>query len=129
MSKKRIFVVEDAEELNLVISRILQDANYDITSFYTAEGCLKELNRGKPDLLILDIMLPGMDGLKLYDEIKSDKVPIIFLSGVTDLEKVKQATDSEAFFYLLKPIDPYDLLKKVEFVLKMVRVYDTYDDN
>lgn len=117
---KRIFLVEDEKSLRNLLVSYLTDANYDVTTFENgldAKNAIKE----KPDLWVLDIMLPGMDGYALIKEIKSStpKIPVIFMSARSaELDRVvglEMGSDD----YLPKPFLPRELVLRVNRLLKI----------
>lgn len=117
---KRIFLVEDEKSLRNLLVSYLTDANYDVTTFENgldAKNAIKE----KPDLWVLDIMLPGMDGYALIKEIKGStpKIPVIFMSARSaELDRVvglEMGSDD----YLPKPFLPRELVLRVNRLLKM----------
>jgi DNA-binding response OmpR family regulator len=114
-----ILVVDDDPAQVKVIEMSLRDANYDPISATNGEEALKAFRLHQPDLVVLDVMMPGMDGWETCYRIRQiSTVPIIFLTG-------RQATDDKvsgfklgADDYLVKPFRPDELLARVESVLR-----------
>ena len=116
-SSFRIFAVDDVESAR----RLLHGAfskDYDFEAFESAEACLQRVVDSPPDLFLLDIDLPGMDGYALCRELKSmpavaDK-PVIFLSGLDDLESRLQGYDAGGIDFFVKPYKVAELRQKIE---------------
>lgn len=133
-SRKRILVVDDNKSLVLVMARILQKEGYDVfTAFDGTEG-MQKAQREKPDLIILDIRMPGPDGYEVCRELQSDpntaNIPIVFLSskGNIDekqgpagvgLKEVKLAYRYGASDFLHKPISSKELITTVKGILSL----------
>lgn len=112
----RILVIEDDTDINNLIRRILEKQHYHVTqSFSGTEACLR-LELEQFDLLILDLMLPGMNGEavlhKLRAEMNSD-IPVIILSARSSLSDKVQLLTTGADDYITKPFEPEELLARV----------------
>ena len=130
--KKRVLVIDDNRTLVLVAQRILQKNGYDVVTAMNGPDGLEKAHQDKPDLIILDIMMPEMDGFEVARNLKGDadtaQIPIIFLSarGNTDetkgpttvgLEEIGTAFESGGNDFLQKPVKAEDLLEAVKNVL------------
>ena len=106
-----ILAVDDAPE-NLDIVRNLLAPRYTVKAAINGPMALKIASRQPPDLILLDVQMPGMNGFEVCRQLKADPVtaaiPVIFLTGETDISK--EACDAGASGYVLKPIDPGILL-------------------
>ncbi len=79
---KHLFVIDDDLEIHQLIRKYLENEGYRVTCFSNGEGLVSEIGRLRPDLLVMDIMMPGMDGLELCKAIrKKYEVPIVFVSA------------------------------------------------
>ncbi len=120
MSKK-ILVVDDEIELVNVIKIRLEANGYEVISAYDGQEALEKAKKENPDLIILDLIMPKMDGYKALSMLKDDqcyaKTPIIILtgSGVKEYEKFSQGFFPEA--YITKPVDSDVLLAKIKELL------------
>ena len=117
-----ILVAEDDRDLLLLVQRKLELSGYeDIWMTHNGEDALKKALESPPRLMILDIMLPGMDGLTVCSEIKDklgDKAPpIIIISARGQKTHVQEGTDAGADAYLIKPFSPRDLVAKIDELL------------
>ncbi|MCK4533416.1 response regulator transcription factor [bacterium] len=122
MSKKRILVVEDDKHLSKLIKYNMEKAGFDCITAPTGEIALKTLDRQPVDLIILDIMLPKMDGLQVCKQIKQDKklaaIPIIMLTARG--EEIDRIVGFElgADDYIVKPFSVRELVLRIKAILK-----------
>jgi two-component system alkaline phosphatase synthesis response regulator PhoP len=118
---KKILLVDDEEDILEFLKYNLERENFEVLVSTNGEDALKQLSQS-PDLIVLDIMMPGMDGFELYELIKKNKesqdIPIIFLtakSGETDEIK---GLDLGASDYIQKPISPKKLIARIKSNLR-----------
>jgi len=125
-SKAKILFVEDDKNLNSIIEDILLFKNYDVVSCFDGETAMIYLNNQSFDLLLLDIMMPELDGITLAREIrkKDGFTPIIFLTAKSAKEDVIEGYKSGADDYITKPFDVEELVLRVEAVLKRTKMSD-----
>ena len=119
MSKKKILVVDDEEELVMAVQARLEANDFDVITAYDGEDGLKKAREEKPDLIILDVMLPKMDGYKVCATLKHDeryqKVPVLlFTAKASDEDQRIGLEDCRADGYLTKPFEAQVLLKKIK---------------
>ncbi|SDX80037.1 response regulator transcription factor [Tepidimicrobium xylanilyticum] len=117
----RIYLVEDDNNLNLVLTTYLKKEGWQVTSFLTGKDA-KNAIKNTPDLWILDIMLPDIDGYQLIKEIKltSPKVPVIFISARdADIDRVL-GLELGSDDYLAKPFLPRELVIRTRNLLERV---------
>ncbi len=121
MVKDKIFVVEDDKPLAHLIRLTLEREGFEVEVFHTAEEALKRLKKGLPDILLLDIMLPGMSGLDLLEILRSDTatsgVKTIMLTAKKELSDVQRALALGVEGYIAKPFEKEVLLEKIESAL------------
>jgi CheY-like chemotaxis protein len=119
-----LFVEEDPILLEITAFR-LELLGYDVIKQQSGERALEWLHDQQPSLIIVDHMLPGMDGIEFINRLSNDtrtsEIPIMFLSTNGDLEDVKKAYNAGADEYLVIPYDPMVLESKVERLVKAVR--------
>jgi len=121
-SLKHIYIVEDEPDIRETISYNLTQEGFKVSEFSDAESCLNKLNDHKPDLLILDLMLPGISGLDLCKHIKSEHqlkmISIILLTAKS--EEVDRILGFElgADDYVTKPFSVRELILRVKVLLK-----------
>ncbi|MEG1559891.1 MAG: response regulator transcription factor [Clostridia bacterium] len=128
-NKRTIFIVEDDPDIREIMNYALNSAGYEIVGFDNGETMLSELVMHAPDLLLLDIMLPGMDGLSILKAFRSDpkflRTPVMLVSAkMTELDKVK-GLDIGADDYLTKPFGVMELVSRVKALLRRTRSEET----
>lgn len=118
---KHIFVVDDERNIRDLIRKYLEKEGYKVTVFENAQNVASEINRLKPDLLVLDIMMPGIDGLELCKEIrKHSEMPIVFVSARDEeLDKIL-GLELGADDYLSKPFSPRELVVRIKNIFRRI---------
>ena len=103
----KIWVIDDDRSIRWVLEKALKQADMEVSSFSGATGVLDALERGRPDALITDIRMPGIDGLELLGDIRSryPELPVIIMTAHSDLDSAVAAYQGGAFEYLPKPFD------------------------
>lgn len=117
---KRIMIVDDEEDIRISVGQIFEVSGYEVTKAEDGNDCLNKLERAIPDLVILDIMMPGMNGWDVAARIKENskwsKIPIIFLTVKGDEMSIGMGgLASEE--YVVKPFDIIKLKERVEEIL------------
>lgn len=112
--KKRIFVVDD-DNMNLARTRIILGKEYDVVLADSGIEALAKLQNKKADMVLLDIDMPGMNGLETFERMKkfAADIPVIFLTASGLKEDVQNAIKLGAVNYLKKPYRPEELLKRI----------------
>lgn len=115
-AQKRILVVDDDQSMLQLLYSFLRDS-YRVTMADSGQEALKCLNKQKPDLVLLDYLMPGMDGKETLEQIRSDEknkdLPVFFLTGVSDSSKISECLKLNPSGYILKPIGKFSLLAKI----------------
>lgn len=119
--KDTILVVDD-NAINLeVMKAVLEGAGYETAIIDDSQACLEMLNAFTPDLILLDINMPGLNGLevcrRLQMDPKTNEIPIIFVTGMTDNKTIKDAFEAGCTDYVEKPINRDELLARIKSVL------------
>ena len=124
-NKYKILLVEDDENIRLMVSAMLEGAGYQVIEAKTCSTGITLACSHNPDLIVLDLGLPDMDGMKLLEYVrKTDLTPIIILSARSDeMEKVK-AFDMGANDYITKPFSAAELLARIRSALRNRRYGD-----
>lgn len=120
MLDKSILLVDDEHELLTMTKSIFERAGYtQIMTAASAHEALKILSKKMPDMIILDVMMPGMDGFELLQEIRTvSKVPVLMLTAKGEAEDRFSGFELGADDYLIKPFLPKELLLRVQAILK-----------
>ena len=118
---KKILIVDDDPGMHLIIVPILTKAGYSVISAKNGEQALHLALDGRPDLIILDVIMPGIKGrdlcrkIKAYDVLKS--IAVVFLSAKNSEDDIKAELEAGAIAHLTKPVNPTELIKTVEGII------------
>lgn len=122
MAKKILFVEDDVVLLE-VLQRFLIDAGYEIAIAKDGVDALEKLKKEKPDLVLLDILLPRLDGFEVLKAMKAEKetsdIPVIILSNYGSPEDIKKGLELGALKYLVKAsIAPEEIVRHIQQVFR-----------
>ncbi len=119
--KKHILVVDDEIGALTLIGIMLERGGFGVLKAKDAKSALSVLDQNTPDMIILDVMMPGMDGIELCKVIRDRQdtgvTPILILSARGDAESIMRGIEAGANDYLPKPILHHDLVAKVRSML------------
>ncbi len=119
---RTVLIIDDDEKLNRLLKRFLKDYGFTVYSATDADAGLKKVRTVAPDLIILDVMLPGMSGFDVCRRIReSSAVPIIMLTARGDVMDKVVGLELGADDYLPKPFEPRELVARMQAVLRRVR--------
>ena len=106
-TRGHIWVIDDDHSIRWVLERALTQAHIKVTAFSSAQGVLERIKRERPDAILTDIRMPGMDGLALLSIIREryPELPVIIMTAHSDLDSAVSAYQGGAFEYLPKPFD------------------------
>lgn len=114
MSKGKILLVDDLFANQILVLTLLENEGYEVSVVGDGEEAIHAIKKQKPDLLILDLMMPRMDGFTFMQKIKGEvDFPIIILTARSDFESIEKALELGAVDYLIKPFNSNDLINKV----------------
>lgn len=117
--KARILVVDDDEALSEMIGIVLRNDGFDPTFCATGEGAMESFRAADPDLVLLDLMLPGKDGIEVCREIRDEAdTPVIMLTAKSDTADVVRGLEAGADDYVPKPFKPAELVARVRARLR-----------
>jgi CheY-like chemotaxis protein len=115
--KKRILIVEDTRTVVMVEKMMLAGQNFEIDTAANGLEGLSKATSNKPDLVLLDIMMPVMDGIEMCRQLKANadtrSIPVVMVTSKGEPDKVEQAFAAGCDDYLTKPIDKVELTSKV----------------
>jgi DNA-binding response OmpR family regulator len=117
-AKKKILLVDDEPHIVKLVQARLKGCGYDVLTASDGQAGLERAKTEMPDLLILDLMLPKMDGYAVCERLKSDpataRIPIIMFTARAQEGDIKRGKEAGADAYITKPFDAAVLLKKIE---------------
>jgi len=118
-NKQKILIVDDDENIAQLISLYLTKECFETRIVYDGESALQEMNSFSPDLILLDLMLPGIDGYQVCREVRQkSQIPIIMLSAKGEVFDKVLGLELGADDYLEKPFDTKELVARVKAVLR-----------
>jgi len=120
--RKKVVCIEDEPEMIDLVKLILGRKGFDLTGAMGGREGLEVVRRIKPDLVLLDLMMPDMDGWEVYQQMKADedlmKIPVIVVTAkAQSIDKVLGLHIAKVDDYVTKPFGPQELLQSVERVL------------
>ena len=105
----KILIVDDDIVSGIILEGYLYNFNYYIHIVENGENALEWVKKTKPDLILLDIMMPGISGFEVCEKLKKDKtthdIPVLFISSLSDLDSQKKAIESGGQGFILKPFN------------------------
>jgi two-component system response regulator MprA len=119
----RLLVVEDDPQVRVMLSRALGHEGFDVSAAPDAAGCMAELRAARPDLVLLDLLLPDLDGLELCRRLRraGDRVPILMLTARDTISDRVDGLEAGADDYLVKPFSTAELVARVRALLRRAR--------
>lgn len=120
MDPAKVMLIDDDESLHVLVRRLAEDAGYAFCSAYGGDEGLKVLATEKPDLLLLDVMMPGTNGFDVCRKMREDgrRIPIIFLSAKGDIVDKSIGFKAGGDDYVVKPFSSDELLLRMEAHLR-----------
>lgn len=117
----KILVVDDDSKIQMVIRIMLQKKGYDVRCASSGIEAFQEIPEYRPDLILLDVMMPGMDGYEVCRKLKSSEstknLPVIMLTALGMGEDFEKAIENGADWYIVKPFNSRQLLSRVSMLL------------
>ncbi|MBI3967537.1 MAG: response regulator [Chloroflexi bacterium] len=127
-----ILVTDDHPQVVDYLEQLLGEEGYAVDRAYDGTTALRLARERRPDLLILDVMMPGLSGLEVCQELKADEdtrlIPIVMLTALGELEHRIKGIEAGADTYLAKPVNRLELLTSVRSLLKTKRLNDRLED-
>jgi DNA-binding response OmpR family regulator len=121
--KPRVVVVDDEPEIVEIVTYALERAGIEVFGVGDGEAALEVIAAHSPDLVVLDLMLPGMDGMDVLRTVRrSSSVPVILLSAIADVAERVAGLELGADDYVVKPFSPRELSARVTSVLRRVQL-------
>ena len=117
-----VLIIDDEPMARTLLRLMLVRAGFQVSEAEDGFDALEKIKRNRPDIILLDVMMPGMDGFSVCETLRSESetasLPIIMLSAKTDLKSVNKGLRVGATKYLTKPISPGDLTQHVREALE-----------
>ena len=121
--KPRVLIVDDERKNRDLFEVLLSQDGYDLTTASSGEDALALVANALPDLVLLDVMMPGMDGYQVAVKLKADQrtmhIPVVMLSALTDRNSMMHGLSAGAAAYLAKPVDGAELRLQVRNLLRL----------
>ena len=126
----QILMVDDDPKILLLLQNLLEDNGYEVQTAESGTAAVAAVQRHPPDLILLDILLPDMDGMevcgRLRDNPATRTIPVIFLTAHDTTARIEQAMNVGASDILGKPVDTGDLLVRIRAMLETTHVRDEH---
>lgn len=123
--KATILIVDDNPRNLQLLGTLLREAGYRIVVAQEGSHALRTVGKVRPDLILLDVMMPGMDGFETCQQLKADgrtrDLPVVYLTAHTETEDVIQGLERGAVDYITKPFIPIELLTRVRTHIELAR--------
>ena len=114
----KILIVEDDQTISKLIAASLSISGYESVPCFDGNEAVHMVRNEEFDLILLDIMLPGLDGFQVMEKIRETGKPVIFLTAMGDVSDRVKGLKSGAEDYIVKPFEPLELLARIEIVLR-----------
>ncbi|MEA1980046.1 MAG: response regulator [candidate division Zixibacteria bacterium] len=125
MKKKHIIIIEDEVDIQELIKYNLSKEGYRVTGFTSGEEGLNSVKQIKPDLILLDLMLPGMDGLEICRQLKKESttehISIIMITAKTEESDIVSGLEMGADDYITKPFSPKVLIARIRSLFRRLK--------
>ncbi len=118
-NKRSVLVIDDNEDIRHLLTLILENAGFTVLTGIDGADGLAQTMSAKPDLILLDAMMPGLNGFEVLEKIRNDRdskinsIPILMLTSRSSVEDIDMAIDLGATSYVVKPFRPEKLVQKV----------------
>ena len=125
-SHANILIVDDVEDNLEILGDLLTFDGYNVQTARSGEGALKLMQESRPDLILLDILMPGMDGFEVCDRLKAEEntkdIPVIFVSSMADIDSKVQGFKIGGVDFINKPFQHAEILVRVNTHITMLRL-------
>ena len=119
--KKKILLADDEEDIKAVVQLFLESKGYEVITAFDGLSAIDMAQAEKPDLILLDVMMPVVNGYEVCTRLKADEatrdIPIVMLSAMAQSESVDKGLSAGAVDYIVKPFDPARLEEVVRRIL------------
>lgn len=121
--RQRILVIDDNADIRDLLAFVLQKENYEVSTVPDGVSGLTLIKENKPDLIILDVMMPEFSGFEVLEAVRTDKdskvrvIPVLMITSKSSTADIDQALELGANSYIVKPFRPANLVQKVNALL------------
>ncbi|GAA4836782.1 two-component system response regulator PhoP [Paenibacillus vulneris] len=129
--KKKILVVDDEPSISMLIEFNLKLVGFEVHCVYDGEAVFQAIQHFRPDVIVLDLMLPKMDGIQVCRKLREQNnlVPIIMLTAMQDLSDKIAGLDNGADDYMTKPFSPQELISRIQAILRRLQTLPSTVEN
>ena len=128
MAREKILIIDDEQDLVKLVKEILELENFQVSSAYDGEEGLRKASSEIPDLILLDIKMPGINGFQVLERLKMDKttsqIPVVMLTTSVLRRDRDKAFDLGAVDYVVKSLEGFELGERIRKILKGRFKYD-----
>src|SRR5262245_16340186 len=129
--RSRVLVADDTESVRSLFERLLSSDGHEVISASDGRAALDAIQRERPDVVLLDVEMPGMDGLEVCRRLKADPAtrltPVVMVTGQTDLSDRIRGIEAGADEFLSKPVHPQELRGRVRSLSRVKHLTDALD--
>lgn len=119
--KTLVLIADDEEDIKIILSMYLENMGYDIVTAYDGLDALETIKERKPDIILMDIMMPTLDGIEVVRQIKAidslKDIPVIMLTAAAHSSMVEKAMAAGAEDYIAKPFEPEKVHEVIQHIL------------
>jgi putative two-component system response regulator len=130
-SGARVLVVDDDEDVRRLFTKLLGTAGYVVDAACDGPSALEAVARNLPDVILLDVVMPGIDGFAVCRHLKADSLtrltPVVLVTGLEDRKRRLEGVEAGADDFLTKPVDSHELLARVRALVRLKRYTDDLD--
>lgn len=120
-NKHKILAVDDENDVLLIIKTALKSEGYEVVTATNGLDALEAAAAEKPDVMILDVMMPDMSGFEVLEKLRENpetqNIPVIMLTGLSERAKIREALEKGTQYYIVKPFEFLDLVSKVKIAI------------
>ncbi|UJF34560.1 response regulator transcription factor [Paenibacillus hexagrammi] len=129
--KRKILVVDDEPSISMLIEFNLKLVGFEVHCVYDGEAVFDAIQTFRPDLIVLDLMLPKMDGFQVCRKLRSQNnlVPIIMLTAMQDLTDKIAGLDNGADDYMTKPFSPQELVSRIQAIMRRIQALPSANED
>lgn len=117
----KVLAVDDENDILLIVKTALESEGFDVQTASSGEDALTTVEAFKPDCILLDLMMPGLDGMATLEQFRrrrnTEKTPVIMLTGVSDRRKIVESLNKGVTYYIVKPFECDELINKVRIAI------------